>query len=95
MITSPSRAAQPAGTEDLQPQQDRPLRQAQQSPGAATVPASVPHGGRRQQQQEDFAHRPATQQQQHERQQHLVDAEDDPASDANTASANHPNDDDE
>ncbi|MGM9481075.1 hypothetical protein ACS5PN_07775 [Roseateles sp. NT4] len=78
MTTPLSHVGQTARPED-------PQQQAAQSPGAQ---------GHRQQQQGDHAQRSAVQQQQRECQQHLVDAEDDPASDANTESANHPNDDD-
>lgn len=82
-MTTPLAPVDPtARPDDANPQQ--------RSPGSVPVAQ-----GHRQQQQGDHAHHSLLQQQLRERQQHLVDAEDDPASDANTACANHPNGDDE
>lgn len=57
---------------------------------STTGPAQRPQ---RQPQQREIAQRPIPQKQQGERPPPPLDAEDDPASDANTESANHPNDD--
>ena len=79
---SQSQGGQPGGE---QPQQASPGTQAPGSqPGASSTSDAPRHPP---QQQSDFSHRSAEPSQQRQ-----VDAEDDPASDANTESANHPND---
>jgi hypothetical protein len=77
------------GLQQQQQQQGQPEAGQGQQPGTGSASDAARHPP---QQQADFTRRPADQQRTNERQQHQVDSEDDPASDANTESANHPND---